>query len=328
MFAPWGTGRFRRAPRVGRMAKRRRFGWHWVFILAGAVSLSVFSPWPAGEGPRRPVSDGRTESSPLRLIRVPVADVRAGPHPEAELVTQTLYGTEVRVVGRRGDWLRVAIPTQGDYSGYVREAELTDPGPAFLVGPQAWVVAPRAPVRPGPDDGFPATLWVFMNTRLPLDGMKGQWLRIRLPGGGIGWLPGEAARVIRPGTSLAPSAKGVISAAERVRGAPYLWGGMTAEGIDCSALTFIAFGLQGIVLPRDADLQQVRAPGFPVERSQLRAGDLVFFSGNRQYATHVGIYRGDGIFIHAAPRTGGVAVSPLSELYWDRLYFGARRVLP
>lgn len=307
---------------------RSRFGWLCTFILAGAVATVAFLPRPAGEESPRPVPEAPAASLTVRVVRVPVADVRAEPYPEAELVTQALYGTEVRVVGRSGVWLKVQIPAQGDYPGYMREAGLNSAGPPFTGGSRAWVVVPKAALRAGPGDGFPTIVTVFMDTRLPLDGEEDAWLRVRLLGGAFGWLPGEAARVVRSETRAFPSAEEVIRAAERLRGVPYLWGGMTAEGIDCSALTYVAFGLQGIVLPRDADVQQFKGPGFPVDRGELRPGDLIFFSGNRQYATHVGIYRGNGTFVHAAPRTGGVAVSALNEPYWDRLYFGARRVLP
>lgn len=318
-------------------------GWFRAFLLVGAgvflvAAFNLLFPRPAGEKPPPPVllqAGPSPDATPtLRVVRVPVADVRREPHPGAELVTQALYGAEVRVAGRRDEWLRVEVPAQGDYPGYVLEADLAAAGPPppdgsrFRRAPQAWVVESTTSVRSGPGEDFASLVKVHMGSRLTLDGEEGRWLSVRLPGDGAGWLPADAAVVVRPGAPLAPSAEAVIRAAERLRGAPYLWGGMTAEGIDCSALTYIAFGLQGIVLPRDADLQQFNGPGFPVNRFDLRAGDLVFFSGNRQYATHVGIYRGDGTFVHAAPRTGGVAVSALSEPYWDRLYFGARRVLP
>jgi len=111
-------------------------------------------------------------------------------------------------------------------------------------------------------------------------------------------------------------------------GVPYRRGGSSEEaGFDCSGFTRHIFELSlGLVLPHKAD-QQAHAPGLvPVKRDELQPGDLVFFNTLKRTFSHVGIYVGEGKFIHA-PRAGGeVRVEELSLAYWKKRFTGARRV--
>jgi cell wall-associated NlpC family hydrolase len=112
-------------------------------------------------------------------------------------------------------------------------------------------------------------------------------------------------------------------------GVPYRRGGNDSDGFDCSGFTRHVFEMSlGLVLPRRAD-EQARAPGFfQVKRDELKPGDLVFFNTLKRTFSHVGIYVGDGKFIHA-PRTGSeVRVEDMRLAYWSKRYNGARRAGP
>lgn len=111
---------------------------------------------------------------------------------------------------------------------------------------------------------------------------------------------------------------------ERWAGTPYALGGDSVRGIDCSALMQQVFSdAFAVELPRTT-LDQVRE-GLPVTRAELKAGDLVFFRPPGLYR-HVGVYVGDGHFLHASS-SEGVILSRLDNVYWDRYYWQARRPL-
>ena len=119
-------------------------------------------------------------------------------------------------------------------------------------------------------------------------------------------------------------ARRIISSAMDYMGVPYVFGGTSPYGFDCSGYVQYVFANAGISLPRTADVQYEE--GTPISTSELVPGDLVFFTTYTYGASHVGIYVGDGNFIHASS-SRGVTVSSLSEAYYSSRYIGARRIL-
>ncbi len=123
------------------------------------------------------------------------------------------------------------------------------------------------------------------------------------------------------------TATDLVMQAMNFLGVPYRRGGNTAElGFDCSGFTrFVFENSIGLVLPRRADQQAQTASLQSVKREELKPGDLVFFNTMRRAFSHVGIYVGEGKFIHA-PRTGGeVRVEDMRAAYWATRFNGARR---
>ena len=136
--------------------------------------------------------------------------------------------------------------------------------------------------------------------------------------------PGDATLASSSSSSTpAPPAKygGVVGIAMQYLGVPYVWGGASPSGFDCSGLVMYVYAQMGISLPHNAAMQY-SSVGVPVSRSELQPGDLVFFDG----LGHMGMYIGGGQFIHA-PHTGDVVkISSLSDSWYASTYVGAKRV--
>lgn len=251
-----------------------------------------------------------------------LAHVRAEPRHAAELVTQMILGEEALVLNAREPWLQVRLAD--GYSGWVHQGSVVcsavDDPEAFarsLNGPPpgdpgAWIVVARGAVlREGPDPGSPQAADLVQGARLRIEDPGRGPLGAILPDGTTGWLDREAAL---PASRLAerfpPTGEALVEHAAGFLGLPYLWGGTSEKGFDCSGLVQRIYGLHGIRLPRDADPQSRtgRAVDPGGEWRGVRPGDLAFFAeppGDR--VTHVGIMAGAGRMIHASTSRNGVA---------------------
>ena len=268
----------------------------------------------------------------IRAIAMGVADVRGAPDGRAELVTQALLGARAEVLETAANgWARVRL---ADYEGWVESAHLV--APARLRERVAVIAVPSATLY-ARATGVAARGEVFATTILPLahdlddpGAPPTSRTRVALPGGRYAWLaPGMFDE--RPASEPFP-ARGVAAALELARdllGTPYLWGGVTARGIDCSGLTQLACREGGVTIPRDADEQYAALP-YVVDRGGVRAGDLLYFAG-RGRITHVGLALDNMLLLHANGYTHSVAITSLDPAdggYSADLagwYAGARR---
>jgi gamma-D-glutamyl-L-lysine dipeptidyl-peptidase len=149
------------------------------------------------------------------------------------------------------------------------------------------------------------------------------WMLVRLPGQTNAWIQtGDVNADVKP-LSISES----IELAKRFMGIPYLWGGTSSFGFDCSGFTQMLVRSRGIVMPRDADQQAAWSGVTPVERGDLQPGDLLFFGSSAKDITHTGMYIGDGQFIHDTIHEHPVIqISRLDDQPWTSILVACRRV--
>jgi len=244
------------------------------------------------------------------------------------LATQALYGDRVRVLETRDRWARVVVTGQPSslhvdgYPGWLPMAQLKE-GVGVDTGRSAVVTTPVAELRDASEPDNPVMELTYATT-LPVLADDDRWVTVATPAG----TPGRLARTdVEMSDALPGSTSGasLVGAASRFSGLPYLWGGTSGLGFDCSGLTWAVYRAHGIVIPRDAGDQA--AAGSAVEPDQLQPGDLLFYAsaGSRDTIHHVAMYVGDGRMIQS-PATGRtVETVPVDTPAIAREFWGARR---
>lgn len=238
------------------------------------------------------------------VVAVGVADIRRHPDPAAELVTQALLNTSAIPDEVVGVWTHVTL---SDYAGWMRTAQLEEPiVKGFCkVGVSCGTALPYLSVVTATHtplyaraEGNETVGMAYLSTLLPIqDITHSQRLQVALPGERLAWLP-RAAIDIRDSANPYPQApiSTITANARSLLGRPYLWGGTSWEGIDCSGFVQLCYRMGGYIIPRDAD-QQHDFLSEQVARADMREGDLIFFGSKR--ITHVGMALNNKEFIHA-----------------------------
>jgi cell wall-associated NlpC family hydrolase len=152
---------------------------------------------------------------------------------------------------------------------------------------------------------------------------QARWLEVRLPDDRAGWV--QAGDIAFDGKPIGISE--MIEFSKRFLGLPYTWGGTSSFGYDCSGFAQMLCRRRGIPMPRDAQPQADWSGATPVERNDLKPGDLLYFGGSAKKITHTGVYLGDGKFIDATTwQTPMVRIDDLNDAHWSRLLVAMRRV--
>lgn len=223
------------------------------------------------------------EDVDVRQVIAPLAPLRREPHSGAALDTEALIGERVTVAEDDGEgWVRVTLMADG-YAGYLPAAALGAPA-----GTTHRVVVPRTFVYPGPSIKLPPLAVLPLTGQVRVSAAEGDFARIR---GDFGEGFVYAAHLL-PLTAAWES--DFVAVAERFLGVPYLWGGKSALGIDCSALVQLSLAAAGASAPRDSGPQS-RGLGGPLGDGDFPGrGDLAFWPG------HVGILRDAETLLHAS----------------------------
>jgi len=250
----------------------------------------------AAETLRDTVSAERYVSATRKRVVPGSAPLRRAPRDTAPLDTELLSGELVDVYEDKDGWSWLQAVTD-DYVGYARSAFLGAP-----VGPPTHILAAlRSYVFPIPDLKVPPIDMLSMNSALNVCGQDGAYSELT----GGGWV---YSRHLAPVGDFEPDH---TATASRFLGTPYLWGGKTSIGLDCSGLIQLSLARCGLAVPRDTDMQET-AIGEPVafngDEAVLERGDLVYWPG------HIGIWIDPGRFVHANATDMMVAIAPLHEV--------------
>lgn len=280
-----------------------------------------------------------------RTVAQNVANVYEKPDAGSELASQAVLGDRVRVLDTQGDFCRVA--TEDRYGGWAA-ARLLLPVRDDSDSLTTTIATLFADVFSAPDARSEMLTKLVVGTRAVIArrAEAGDWVPLLLPDDQAGYVHRVSlnlthaseteAQTLRDRIAredlIAALGRNIAETAKRFIGTPYLWGGCTPFGIDCSGLTQLAYKLNGIQLLRDADLQFGDGRFRRVEEGQsldtalLEDGDLVVFSRREdKKPTHIGLALGDGRFVHA--RGGqGVRIDDCDEPEYVGKYLGAVRL--
>lgn len=229
-----------------------------------------------------------------------VLPVTAEPGTGLPLETEVLFGEEVAVLERKAGFARVRLRTDG-YVGWVP----IDKPPSPITPPTHRIIAPSVFALAAPKVTSPMKMRLGMGALVTVGETVEEWHAIDLPDGGTGWIAGHTA------APLDQFADDFVAVAEQFLGAPYLWGGRSAAGLDCSALLQLALQATGVSAPRNSGDQLAWAEATGSENTNglpgARRGDLVFWPG------HVGICQSATSLLHANAHHHAVALEPLED---------------
>jgi gamma-D-glutamyl-L-lysine dipeptidyl-peptidase len=261
------------------------------------------------------------------VVSVPVANMYSRASEESDVVSQAIYGSDLKVLEESDRWAKVR--TLDDYTGWVRlEATQRTTSPPSTPAKKLQVSSQLANLYRETDvTAHRPVLTVPFETQLAVEkegtGDDAGWFQVRLVDGQKAWI--QSGDVITSSHPLTIDES--ITLAKRFLGVTYLWGGRSSLGFDCSGFTQMLVHSRGINMPRDADLQAAWNGVSPVDRKHLRAGDLLFFGSAPDHITHTGMYIGHGEFIHDTTHGHpGVQISRLKDQPWTRLLVASRRV--
>ena len=275
------------------------------------------------------------------VINLSVANFRSKPDHPVELVTQALLGTPVKVYKKGEDGFYL-IQTPDNYISWLdddgvelmNEAELNK----WLSSPKIIYTKEYGFSYSEADENSQTVSDVVAGNLLKIMGEDANFFLVNYPDGRIAYIKKDEAKLFNDWyNALNPTGETIINTASRFMGIPYLWGGTSTKGMDCSGFTKTVYYLNGIILQRDAS-QQVNT-GELVDTKDgwqnLQSGDLLFFGrksdeNRKERITHVAIYIGDGDFIHAAGRVKINSFNPEKPYYSDYRKSGfirAKRIL-
>lgn len=267
------------------------------------------------------------------VVRISVAQLRRNPDEIYEIVNQAILGTEVKLLKMKSYWIYCQL--DDEYIGWITKSSIKIGDHDFIKQwraqdklvvsanyGQIWEKPSQKSIRSVSD--------VVKGNKLINRGLKKGWYQVELPDGRVGFIQSILVTTEDKFTndSKFESVDKLLNTAYRFIGLPYLWGGRSTKGFDCSGFTQTVFKLNGFQLPRDANMQVKSGVEVPIDDSlkNLESGDLVFFGRDVDHIYHVGIYIGDDEFIHSESSVQINSYNPKDKNYSEFRRKGLRAV--
>jgi len=243
------------------------------------------------------------------VVDVSVANLRSKAKHQSEMASQAILGTPVRILKKKDGWYLVQTPDE--YLGWTDDPVVRMTGEGYSAWaqlPKLIVTAEFAWVRAGRDRTSQPVSDVVAGSLLALKGSAGLYYEVEYPDGRTGFIGKDQSEPFGKWLAEAHDTPGrIVATAKRFFGVPYLWGGTSSKGMDCSGFTKTVYYLNGVLLPRDADQQAAIGDSIviPEGHMDLNPGDLLFFgtraeAGTPEHVTHVAISLGGRRFIHSS----------------------------
>ena len=279
------------------------------YVHSDYVSLSGVTNGGSSTGS----SNGSVKGSDVRM--------RSGPSTNYSILGTYQNGTPLTITGTENGWTKVTI---GGVSGYIRSDYVSGGGADSKAG---YIKGTGVRMRSGASTTS-SILGVYnTGTKMTITGESGNWYKVSYSGRD-GYVSKDYMTTTKPDNGGKPSGsigETIVATAKQYMGAPYVYGGMSPSGFDCSGFVNYVYKLCGYSMSRVAS-SIYNNNGTYVEKANLQLGDLVFFASNSSSIGHVGIYIGNGQFIHSSSGAGCVVISDLSSSYYLKNYVGAKRI--
>ena len=246
-----------------------------------------------------------------------VLNIRSAPNTNSEIISRVYNGQVLNIVSKEDSFYKISF--NGGYAYASKDYVSVNIKSAGVVTVSA------LNVRTGPSSSYSTAGALYYNDVVSICGSSGDWYEIFYNGEfRYVQLRDASSLPSRDGSSFSRTGSRVVEYSKNFLGVPYVYGGSTPSGFDCSGFTSYVYKQFGYSLPRTAASQA--GVGTPVSRANLLPGDLVFFD-TYGGISHVGIYVGGDNFIHATVPGDIVRISSLSSSYYSSRYVTARRVL-
>lgn len=280
------------------------------------------------------------------VVELSAIYMRQQPDYESPLETQELMGTVVEITGEKSYWREIVSPQP--YKAWATEKGLVEMDEEqireYEKAAKVMFTDLHGHIYTEPSTRSRIICDLVGGDLMRLVRKRGSWTEVMLPSGRKGWVKSSQLKNHEGFTSIAKGEgnadsisdklmEKIITEAERMVGVPYLWGGMSTSGLDCSGLVRLCYLMNGILLPRNASQQFFCGDKVPDGIENLKRGDLVFFGtpaseGKRQRVTHVGIYLGNNHIIHSSQVVRINSLLPSDTDYYENSHrlIGATRL--